>query len=156
MIADNGASYLWDFGNGQTSTAFNPTFTYNAPGTYTVNVQTEVSELALTQVNITTLGGGWGGDVEDFFGLGAPDPYLGPSAKEGDNGERFTFFSRAGIDFCEKSAGQSYFLAKSLPVTDAITMSPPADQFTIWQVTRVFDTLTTALAFLPLRSFNLR
>ena len=74
LIADNGASYLWDFGNGQTSTAFNPTFTYNTPGTYTVNVQTEVSELALTQVNITTLGGGWGGDVEDFFGLGAPDP----------------------------------------------------------------------------------
>jgi len=83
LIADNGASYLWDFGNGQTSTAFNPTFTYNAPGTYTVNVQTEVSELALTQVNITTLGGGWGGDVEDFFGLGAPDPYFVLSGPQG-------------------------------------------------------------------------
>ena len=83
LIADNGASYLWDFGNGQTSTAFNPTFTYNTPGTYTVNVQTEVSELALTQVNITTLGGGWGGDVEDFFGLGAPDPYFVLSGPQG-------------------------------------------------------------------------
>ena len=83
LIADNGASYLWDFDNGQTSTAFNPTFTYNTPGTYTVNVQTEVSELALTQVNITTLGGGWGGDVEDFFGLGAPDPYFVLSGPQG-------------------------------------------------------------------------
>lgn len=84
LIADNGASYLWDFGNGQTSTAFNPTFTYNTPGTYTVNVQTEVSELALTQVNITSLGGGWGGDVEDLFGLLSPDPYFILSGPQGD------------------------------------------------------------------------
>ena len=81
LIADNGASYLWDFGNGQTSTAFNPTFTYDTPGTYTVNVQTEVSELALTQVNITTLGGGWGQDIEDFFG--SPDPYFVLSGPQG-------------------------------------------------------------------------
>ena len=39
--------------------------------------------------------------VEHNQYFGASDPYLGPSAKEGDNGERFTFFSRAGIDFCE-------------------------------------------------------
>lgn len=84
LIADNGASYLWDFGNGQTSTAFNPTFTYNTPGTYTVNVQTEVSELALTQVNITSLGGGWAGDVEDLFGLLSPDPYFILSGPQGD------------------------------------------------------------------------
>ena len=39
----------------------NPSFTYDTPGTYTVSL-TEVTELALTQV-ITTLGGGWGGDI---------------------------------------------------------------------------------------------
>lgn len=81
LIEDNGASYFWDFGNGQTSSAFNPTFTYDAPGTYTVTVQTEVSELALTQVNITTLGGGWGQDIEDVFG--SPDPYFVLSGPEG-------------------------------------------------------------------------
>ena len=37
-------------------------------------MSTQVTELALTQVNITTLGGGWGGDIEDFFG--APDPFV--------------------------------------------------------------------------------
>lgn len=39
--------------------------------------------------------------IEHNYYFGAPDPYLGPSGKESDNGERFTFFSRAGIDFCE-------------------------------------------------------
>lgn len=81
LIANAGASYFWDFGNGQTSTAFNPTFSYDTPGTYTVSVQTEVSELALTQVNITNLGGGWGQDLEDFFG--SPDPYFVLSGPEG-------------------------------------------------------------------------
>ena len=80
LILDAGATYAWDFGNGQTSSGLNPSFTYDAPGTYTVSLVTEVTELALTQVNITSLGGGWGQDIEDFFG--APDPYFilsGPS-----------------------------------------------------------------------------
>ena len=81
LITDAGASYLWDFGNGQTSTALNPMFSYDTPGTYTVNVHTEVSELALTGVNITSLGGGWGQDIEDFFGL--PDPYFVLSGPQG-------------------------------------------------------------------------
>lgn len=81
LIEGNGTTYLWDFGNGQTSSAFNPSFSYDSAGTYTVNVQTEVSELALTQVNITSLGGGWGQDIEDVFG--APDPYFVLSGPEG-------------------------------------------------------------------------
>jgi starch synthase len=34
--------------------------------------------------------------------FGAPDVYVGPSGLEADNGQRFTFFSRAAIDFCEQ------------------------------------------------------
>jgi len=34
-------SYNWDFGNGQTSTAQNPTATYAAPGTYVVTLNTQ-------------------------------------------------------------------------------------------------------------------
>lgn len=34
-------SLLWDFGNGQTSTAANPTITYDAPGTYTISLTTQ-------------------------------------------------------------------------------------------------------------------
>ena len=85
LILDAGATYAWDFGNGQTSTGLNPTFIYDTPGTYTVSLVTEVTELALTQVNITSLGGGWGQDIEDFFG--SPDPYF---VLSGPNGGIYT------------------------------------------------------------------
>ena len=85
LILDAGATYAWDFGNGQTSTELNPTFVYDTPGTYTVSLVTEVTELALTQVNITSLGGGWGQDIEDFFG--SPDPYF---VLSGPNGGIYT------------------------------------------------------------------
>ena len=85
LILDGGATYAWDFGNGQTSSGLNPTFTYDTPGTYTVSLVTEVTELSLTQVNITSLGGGWGQDIEDFFG--SPDPYF---VLSGPNGGIYT------------------------------------------------------------------
>ena len=34
--------------------------------------------------------------------FGGPDVYVGPSGNEDDNGQRFTFLSRAAIDFCEQ------------------------------------------------------
>ena len=85
LILDGGATYAWEFGNGQTSSGLNPTFTYDTPGTYTVSLVTEVTELSLTQVNITSLGGGWGQDIEDFFG--SPDPYF---VLSGPNGGIYT------------------------------------------------------------------
>lgn len=81
LITDAGATYAWDFGNGETSNALNPSFTYTSPGTYTVSLETVVNELSLTSVNITSLGGGWGGDIEDFFG--SPDPYFVLSGPQG-------------------------------------------------------------------------
>lgn len=35
------SSWLWNFGDGQTSSQQNPTHTYNAPGTYVVSLQTQ-------------------------------------------------------------------------------------------------------------------
>jgi len=37
-LSNNGITYHWDFGNGQTSTDVNPTVTYTAPGNYTVTL----------------------------------------------------------------------------------------------------------------------
>ena len=74
LVTDAGASYAWDFGNGQGSNEANPTFTFDSTGTYTVQLATEVEALALTQVAISSLGGGWGQDLDDFFGQ--PDPYF--------------------------------------------------------------------------------
>jgi PKD repeat protein len=56
-------------------TSANPLITFTEPGEYTVSLVTTVMELTLTGLNITTLSGGWSGDVEEFFG-GAPDPYF--------------------------------------------------------------------------------
>lgn len=36
--SSNGTSYLWDFGDGNTSTEFNPIYSYSNPGTYTVTL----------------------------------------------------------------------------------------------------------------------
>ena len=74
LVTDAGASYAWDFGNGQGSDEANPSFSFDSTGTYTVQLATEVEALALTQVAISSLGGGWGQDVDDFFGQ--PDPYF--------------------------------------------------------------------------------
>ncbi len=37
-------SFFWDFGNGQTSTAENPTVTYSRPGTYTVKLIAKIND----------------------------------------------------------------------------------------------------------------
>lgn len=40
-LSNNGLTYNWNFGNGNTSTALNPTVTYNAQGTYTVTLMVD-------------------------------------------------------------------------------------------------------------------
>jgi PKD repeat protein len=82
LIEGPGASYFWDFGNGTTSTAMNPSFVLDSVGAYEVSCQTTVTELSLSQVSITALGGGWGQDIEDIFGQ--PDPYFVLSGPEGE------------------------------------------------------------------------
>ena len=54
----------------------NPNVVYDAPGAYTMSLTTTVTELNLTALNIVELSDGWGDDVEDFFGLGSPDPFF--------------------------------------------------------------------------------
>ncbi len=41
----NGSSYIWDFGNGLTSTSTNPVAIYDMPGTYTVSLTTTGNSL---------------------------------------------------------------------------------------------------------------
>lgn len=41
-------NYLWDFGNGQTSTQINPVFSYAAPGTYTIKLSVNPASCPLT------------------------------------------------------------------------------------------------------------
>lgn len=78
LITEGGVvSYDWNFGNGSTSSVpFPPTVTYSSPGDYTISLNTTVQNYVLTGASILVLGSGWGGDVDDGFGLLNPDPYF--------------------------------------------------------------------------------
>ena len=80
--ANFGAQGLHDFivdanssTDGCSVTSSNPSIIYDTPGSYTLSLTTTVTELTLTGLDITTLAGGWDGDVEEFF-WGVPDPYF--------------------------------------------------------------------------------
>jgi hypothetical protein len=75
-------TYLWDFGNGQTSTAFTPEEQfYPAADTYYVSLQTNLLNYVVTGVTYTSTGDNWCGDAEEppipFVGgcFGSPDIY---------------------------------------------------------------------------------
>ena len=59
-------AYDWDLGNGTTSTAQKPPMqTYDAPGSYEVNLQTTLSGYKLDQICITSVNDNYCGDVEE-------------------------------------------------------------------------------------------
>ncbi len=78
LITEGGlVSYAWDFGNGNTSNVpFPATVNYNEPGDYTISLNTVVQNYVLTGASILQIGSGWGGDLDDGFGLLNPDPYF--------------------------------------------------------------------------------
>jgi PKD repeat protein len=79
-------SYSWDFGNGSTSNeATPPVQTYSEPGDYTISLVTEIQDYTLQSVSAFSLADGWGGDIEDGFGLLDPDPYFVITDGDGNN-----------------------------------------------------------------------
>jgi len=59
-LSTNGVSYSWDFGDGGTSTATNPTYTYNNNGTYTITLYAtdNMGNTDWYDVEVTIGGGG--------------------------------------------------------------------------------------------------
>jgi hypothetical protein len=83
-VAPQQTIYSWDFGNGQQLSGPGPhTITYTEGGTYQVSLNTIISNPVMTSLNLTSLQGGWGGDADEFFGLGDPDPFF--ELRDGDN-----------------------------------------------------------------------
>ena len=82
LIDGDGApvTYVWDYGNGETGTAASGTQTYDAPGTYSISLQTSIGGYVLNNVNVGGVNDNWCGDVEEIslFGScqGDPDIYF--------------------------------------------------------------------------------
>ncbi len=80
--APSPTSYLWDFGNGNTSTdADPPPQSYSEPGIHVVQLTTTIGGYVLNSVTLSGTNDSWCGDVEEpdvpFLGCtGAPDPYF--------------------------------------------------------------------------------
>ncbi len=53
-LTQNADTYLWDFGDGNTSTAENPTYAYSTPGTYTVELVATNSTFGISDTAIKT------------------------------------------------------------------------------------------------------
>lgn len=84
-----GATYTWDFGNGNNSLSENPVGqNYNTPGTYTVSYTRVVDTIGfvLKTVRITNVG------CDDAIGYGNPDIYI--EIYDGDNNKVYT----SGVD----------------------------------------------------------
>lgn len=66
--------WVWDFGNGSTSTDISPPVqTYDTPGTYTVTLETTISGYFLNSVAVTSVNNNWCGDIEEpFCNCGTP------------------------------------------------------------------------------------
>lgn len=77
MAEGSVVSYEWDFGNGAFFDSSSPgTLVYSDPGDYNISLNVLVQDFVLTGAEIITLGDGWGGDLDDGFGLLSPDPYF--------------------------------------------------------------------------------
>ncbi len=81
-------TYVWDFGDGQTSTEQNPTHEYTVAGDYTVSLtatNTYGSDITTNIVSATSTGGG-GDDLPPPPPPGGPPGGKGPNGKGGKGG----------------------------------------------------------------------
>lgn len=93
LINGQGApvTYAWDFGNGNTGDAVSSTQHYDAPGTYSIALQTTIGGYVLDGVALDGVNDNWCGDVEEpsLFGACTGDPDLYFILTDG-NGNTYT------------------------------------------------------------------
>lgn len=68
-------NYLWDFGNGQTSTESTANIFYDEVGEYQVTLTTSIGNFTLDNVSVSNLSTNGNGDIDDFFSPPA-DPFF--------------------------------------------------------------------------------
>jgi PKD repeat protein len=88
-------SYLWDFGNGSSSTlAQPPAQLFDEAGEHVVSLQTTIGGYVLNSVTLTGVNNNWCGDVEEpnLFGcIGSPDLYFVLTNGNGGTWQSSTF-----------------------------------------------------------------
>ena len=73
----NPTEYLWDFGNGVTSSQAVPEAQdYVDSGDYNVSLTTTIFQYELDQLVLNSISGDGGNDLDELFGALSPDPYL--------------------------------------------------------------------------------
>lgn len=101
--------YSWDFGNGNTSTAFTPEpQLYDTAGVYIISLETRILDFILTNVSFNATGSNWCGDIEEpsipFIGTctGSPDIYynltIGGATITSSSGDNSTSFNQSGMN----------------------------------------------------------
>jgi PKD repeat protein len=126
LSTGNVTAWLWDFGDGTTSTVQNPTHVFNAVGTYTVNLTVTGpggSTYAHTVISVRQQSGGGGGG-----GGGHSSPVVVPPPASGASAlSIFTSFTLPGATFGTSGNAQTLSLdlgtAKGAKVSgDTITL----------------------------------
>jgi len=70
-------TYEWNFGNEEQASTGGPhAINYTENGVYEVSLNTVISNLVLSGLVLSSLAPGWGGDIDESFGLGQPDPFF--------------------------------------------------------------------------------
>ncbi len=102
----NSGSFLWNFGDGGTSTALNPSHTYMNPGSYTVS--------------LTASGGACGSDTETLLNYIVVDPNLPCAITMNPNGVNQTQTTCSGSLFDPGGLANNY----QDNITSTITIAP--------------------------------
>ena len=141
-FAGGGATYFWDFGNGQTSSSQNPSaITYNTPGTYTVTLTVTGANgcTAVTTTTVTVLAPTQN-NIADPCSCGNPLNFIPPGSLNFFNNDNILINSNPGETwtFTPSAVGGGAFIVNGntiTPITGPINIpetSPGVYFLNIW------------------------
>lgn len=118
--------YLWDFGNGVTSTQASPEAQdYVDSGDYSVSLTTTIFQYELDQLVLNSISGDGDGDPDEGFGLFSPDPYLIIL-----DGNGSVIFTTSSIDDVESATFSNLNILLSSEFNEFVVQIWDSDTFT--------------------------
>ena len=118
--------YLWDFGNGVTSTQASPEAQdYVDSGDYNVSLTTTIFQYELDQLVLNSISGDGDGDPDEGFGLFSPDPYLIIL-----DGNGSVIFTTSSIDDVESATFSNLNILLSSEFNEFVVQVWDSDTFT--------------------------